>query len=224
MSQNIWEQNRLGLHRQKRRAQLVDSCLRKSAAKIILDLGCAGYATSFISKPERLVVGVEIDLEYLLIAKKKVTNVDFVNASIEYLPFRTGFFQAVSLLEVLEHLDSNTQSKGMKEIDRVLSGNGSIVISVPYKESIIQTKCIHCNQLTPLYGHLRSLDEESVTRTLPSKRYTLVREYHLPNMQIISCRKVFEHLPLWAWLSINNVLGILRKGYWIVLQYNRDTL
>jgi ubiquinone/menaquinone biosynthesis C-methylase UbiE len=222
LSQNIWAQ-RAGLHRQKRRAQLIQSYLKKYAGKRIMDVGCAeGYATSFISAIGAAVIGVEINIEYIKVARSKLRNVEFVNASITSLPFRSGLFDAVCVLEVLEHLNMETQRRGLEEIDKILVCKGTLIISVPFNEAIIQTSCIHCGKTTPLFGHLRSLDESDITKLLPRNRYKLTRTYRLPNLQIISCKGIFESMPLRVWLILNDALGIIRKGYWIVLHYNKE--
>src|SRR5687767_14804681 len=105
MSQNLWEGNRVARHRQRRRAELVRSLLKRSGGKTILDIGSAeGFATSFFSDAGAKICGVEIDLEYIKIAKQKVPEAEFINASIEHLPFKNSSFDAVCILEVLEHL------------------------------------------------------------------------------------------------------------------------
>jgi SAM-dependent methyltransferase len=223
VSQNIWGHKNIALHRQKRRAQVISSYLRRCNAKKILDIGSAeGYATSFISKVGEIVVGIEIDAEYLRVAKDKVKDAEFINASLGNLPFRNEFFDAVCVLEVMEHLDFDTQRKGLKEIDRILCPHGNLIISVPYRENIIQTKCIHCGKETPLYGHLCRLDESYINGILPPHQYRLSKTYRMPNVQMISCKRIFEPLRLRFWLFLNDILGVIRKGYWIILHYRKE--
>jgi len=47
-------------------------------------------------------------------------------------------------------------------------------VTVPYREEIIQTVCIHCAKLTPLYGHLRSYTEATFPE-VPGWSRSLVR-------------------------------------------------
>jgi hypothetical protein len=117
-------------------------------------------------------------------------------------------------------LPVEVQRKGLKEADRVLHPNGSIVISVPYKEQLIQITCIHCKKVTSLYGHLHSLDAEKISSLVPTN-FKLMELYHLPNLQMISCANVLKPLPLFVWIQINNLLGVVRKGYWIILKYQK---
>ncbi|MEM1548929.1 MAG: class I SAM-dependent methyltransferase [Thermoproteota archaeon] len=172
--QNIWELQGSSLHRQVRRAEVVKSMLKNS--KAVLDAGCAeGFITSFISNLPAYVVGIDLDRDSLKIAKVKVKNVDFVQASITNLPFREHVFNAVTCCEVMEHLPNTIIKEGIKEIDRVLSTKGVLLVSVPYREQITYTRCIHCGKLTPLWGHLQSFDENKVSSLLP-KSYRLVKK------------------------------------------------
>jgi ubiquinone/menaquinone biosynthesis C-methylase UbiE len=112
-------------------------------------------------------VGIELDFDNLGIAKQKLEGVFYINGSIDFLPFLDNYFDAATILEVLEHLSTELQTKGLQEANRVLKSQGTLIISVPYKEQITITKCIHCNRDTPLYGHLHTFDENKVTALLP---------------------------------------------------------
>ena len=192
--------------------------LKSCNAKVVLDLGCGeGFITNFISQLPLYTVGADLD-ESIKIAKDKVDRADFVRASIINLPFRNSCFDAITLLEILEHLPDQALYMGIREIDRVLKPKGALIVSVPYRERIIYTRCIHCGRLTPLYGHLRSLDEQKITSLLP-KNYKLLEKTHLPHLELISCYRIMSDLPFRLWFLINNILGAIRKGYWIILKY-----
>lgn len=219
--QNIWELRGSLLSRQLRRAQAVKNMLDHTNAQLVLDIGCAeGFVTSFLSGKLTYVVGIELDEESIKIAKQRVKNADFTRASITHLPFRDKCFEAITLLEVLEHLPDPILKNGIKEVDRVLRMEGFLIISVPYKEQITYTRCIHCGKLTPLWGHLRSMDEERVTTLLPNY-YILTDSLHLPNVALVSLTSIFEKFPFKLWLLLNNLLGKLRKGYWLLLKYKK---
>lgn len=147
-------------------------------------------------------------------------NAEFVCASITRLPFKDKCFEAVTLLEVLEHLPDSILKDGIKEIDRTLNTGGSLLVSVPYKEKITYTRCIYCGKTTPLWGHLRSMDENNVRSLLPP-HYTLISKYTLPNVGLISLSRLFRGLPFKIWFTLNNMLGKIRKGYWLLLKYEK---
>jgi 2-polyprenyl-3-methyl-5-hydroxy-6-metoxy-1,4-benzoquinol methylase len=220
VQQNIWKQKGYLLNRAIRRGQAVKSMLKGSKAKLVLDVGCAeGFITSFLSKLPVYVIGIDVD-ESIEIAKDKVKNTSFIYASITHLPFRSQVFEAVTCLEVLEHLQDQTIDKGIKEIDRVLKSSGTLIISVPYKEEITFIRCIHCGKLTPLWGHIQTFDENKVTNLLPGY-YVLTKKIHMPNVRLISCSPPFRILPYSLWLILNNLLGLIRKGVWIILKYKK---
>lgn len=210
------------LNRQKRRSELVKKCIPTKVIKVI-DIGCAeGFTTSYIMDMHKFVVGVELNFDNLRIAKQKVTGAFFINGSIDFLPFLDNYFDAATVLEVLEHLPTELQIKGLEETNRVLKSQGVLIISVPYKEKITYTKCIHCDQNTPLYGHLHSLDEHKVTALLPSiSLYILEEKFNIPHIVHISCSSILGRLPLSIWIKVNNLLGKFNrlKGYWIILKY-----
>jgi len=220
--QNIWAPSERELYKQKHRAQLTAFYLDPQQSDIILDIGCGeGFVTSHFTEAS-FVVGVEVSKEYLSIAKSKLTwpNVDFICADATALPIRTAVFNKIALLEVLEHLPENSQGKLIHEIDRILKKGGILIISVPYREQITYTRCIHCGKSTPLWGHLHSMDEDKVTNLLPS-HYSLVDHCHFPNVGLISLSRLFKYLPLKLWLIVNNLLGKIRKGYWLLLKYKK---
>jgi ubiquinone/menaquinone biosynthesis C-methylase UbiE len=220
--QNAWNLNGMLLNRQKRRSELVSKCIPSSTKKII-DIGCAeGFTTKYMIDKDRFVVGIEINFDNLRIAKHNVKEVYYINGSIDFLPFTDEFFDATTILEVLEHLPTELQIKGLQEANRVLKSHGTLIISVPYKEQITYTKCIHCNKDTPRYGHLHTLDENKIASLLPQEySFQLKEKFNIPHMVYISCSNVFKHLPLSIWLKLNNLLGKTKilRGYWIVLKY-----
>jgi len=221
-NQNIWELSGREKHRQKRRAQATAFYLNPTPTDLILDIGCGqGFITSHLLKAS-LAVGLDASKNSLSIAKQKLrqSNVEFVCADATVLPIRTATFNKIAMLEILEHLPEETRKKLCQEVDRILKENGILIVSVPYKEKITYTRCVHCGKLTPLWGHLYSMDEGKVKKLL-SDHYILIAKCHLLNVELISTSSIFKLLPTKLWLIINSLLGNLRKGYWIILKYKK---
>jgi ubiquinone/menaquinone biosynthesis C-methylase UbiE len=220
--QNIWELSGRARHRQERRAQVTAFYLQPEEDDIILDVGCGeGFVTSHLLKA-KLVIGLEISEDLIKIAKQKLNanNIQFIRADATAIPLRESSVDKVIMLEVLEHLPIESQQKLCREIDRVLKKGGSLIVTVPYKEQITYTRCIHCGKLTPLWGHLHSMDETKVSELLPPN-YLLAATYHFPNIEIVSTSTFCQKLPLRLWLLLNSMLGKIRKGYWILLKYEK---
>jgi SAM-dependent methyltransferase len=219
LPQDIWKQTGPGYYTQIRRAQIVCGYLRNQGAIRVLDVGCAeGFITYRISESGRCVVGVDIHQACLREAKRRVGRCDFVRSSITNLPFEPDAFDAVCLLEVLEHLPSVIQKKGLSEIDRVLRPGGSLVVSVPYKESIRfierDGNFVPDNEA----GHLHSLDEKNVAALMPGS-YVNVETQVMGAYVVISCSAPLRLLPLELWLPINDILARFKKGTWLIMKF-----
>jgi hypothetical protein len=64
------------------------------------------------------------------------------------------------------------------------------------------------------------MDVEKVSKLLPPG-YMLVAKARFPNLEFVSTLEIFHKLPFTLWFIINNLLGIIKKGYWILLKYKK---
>jgi len=212
----------LEVRKQKLRAETTALLLELKPKDSLLDVGCGdGFVISYFAKAKQ-VVGVDIEISQLKTAKSRVrgSNIDFIWAHGAMLPFRSNSFTKVCVLEVLEHLPSQDQLSLVGEVDRILKSDGIVVVSFPWKEKIEYTRCIHCGKLTPIAGHLHSMDVEKMDALLPRYYFGFARR-HLPNIPLISISRFCEFVPLKVWLILNDLLGIIRKGYWVLLGYQK---
>jgi SAM-dependent methyltransferase len=98
----------------------------------VLDLGCAeGLFVHLASNRGWKVVAVDVDTDSVSAARSRTPEADFALGSGESLPFRSGTFDGVIMLDVLEHVPS--EDLALREVDRVLKQGGKLVISVPHK-------------------------------------------------------------------------------------------
>lgn len=105
---------------------------------IVLDLGCGGgQLVAVLARHGQRVVGVDVSLEWLVVAHRLCgahqENVRLIAALAESLPFADATFSAVASLDVLEHVGN--QQVYLREIDRVLSPGGAAVLSTPNRYS-----------------------------------------------------------------------------------------
>jgi SAM-dependent methyltransferase len=103
--------------------------------KRVLDLGSGeGYGSALLARGARSVVGLDIDPQAVLHARKKYPdpNLDFVCASVSSLPF-AGTFDLVVCFETLEHIEEHEALVG--EARRVLAPDGLFVVSTPDKNA-----------------------------------------------------------------------------------------
>lgn len=113
---------------------------RQQNHETYLDVGCGkGAMLGTLASRYGSVVGLDYTLRYLVFAKKLLeeigaTNVQVVCGSAENLPFAEGAFDAISALDVIEHIPD--QERGLQEMSRVLSPSGFLYLNSPNRFNI----------------------------------------------------------------------------------------
>jgi SAM-dependent methyltransferase len=101
----------------------------------VLDVGCSfGYGSAAIlagGPPGRAVVGVEPDPEHLAVARRRFPWITVLEGDAQALPVPDGIADAVTLLDVLEHVEHADEAIG--EALRVLRQGGVLIASVPHR-------------------------------------------------------------------------------------------
>lgn len=143
----------------------------------LLDIGCAD---GFISSRSESYVGLDVDLGigHLIKGPNKVI------ADAHNLPFRESAFQAVSMMEVLEHFKNPFDA--LLDINRVLEDGGRVYITTPNTSYVyyfmrhLIGKPTHANYLE--LGHIIELDVGSLKRLLKATGFeiTAIRGSLLP--------------------------------------------
>jgi len=96
----------------------------------VLDLGCAfGYGTARIARYYD-TDGLDASPDYIRRARRGAPNARFTLGAAERLPYPDAHFDAVVLLDVLEHVAD--ERAVVAEIARVLRPGGLLVVSVPH--------------------------------------------------------------------------------------------
>jgi SAM-dependent methyltransferase len=99
-----------------------------AAPRLVLDLGCGSGLTLELLGDRHRVVATDLREEGLRAALAADPEAWVVRADAEALPFRDGCFDAVLVLDVLEHVDDR---RALAEARRVLRPGGRIVVTVP---------------------------------------------------------------------------------------------
>jgi len=115
--------------RAQRANKLIPSTLR---AGRILDIGCGSYPyflahTSFAEK---------FAIDQLPLPEKTASDLKIESFTLDLeieprLPFENDYFEAVTLLAVVEHLDPALMAKLFKEVYRVLKPGGMVILTTP---------------------------------------------------------------------------------------------
>ncbi|WKZ25904.1 MAG: class I SAM-dependent methyltransferase [bacterium] len=139
----------------------------------LLDLGFGyGYLEQkVIDKNLNLVLfGIDISHEAV-----KRANVNFKGTFIQQklgskLPFKSGFFDVICALDVLEHLNSIVLRRVMDEIFRVMNKQAKLIVSVPLNESKIDSMN---NQ------HLQIFTEKKLASLLNASGFQITKSKYL---------------------------------------------
>jgi ubiquinone/menaquinone biosynthesis C-methylase UbiE len=217
----IWEvKDPIRLQGERRRAEVTARILRPEPDDIILDVGCGdGYQISYILGRASRIIGIDLSRARLENARKRIRGADLVRASSEQTPFRQQIFDKATCLELLEHLSN--PSVTLQEIESILKEDGILVVSVPYRERIISTECIHCGKPTPLWGHIHSFDERKLASLLPRNLRTIHQIY---TGTVIAAYPLFSFLPTSIWKLIDDVSRFLpgMKPSWLVSKIRKS--
>jgi SAM-dependent methyltransferase len=162
-------------------------------------------------------VGLDLAFDKVREGKKHLNQAEFIQASSQNLPFRNEVFDKVICLELLEHLENPAIT--VDQIDYTLKKKGVLVASVPYRERIFMTTCIHCGKLTPHYGHVQSFDEKKITRLLSRYRTLSIQALGSPLASYI----VFSPLPQRIWRILDRVFTKLpaAKPAWLLIKVQK---
>ena len=115
--------------RTQRANQLIPAELRSGR---ILDIGCGSFPYFLAHTAFREKFGVD----QLPMAKETAVRnqIEFYTLDLNHapkLPFETGYFDAVTLLAVVEHLDPDNMAVLFQESCRVLKPGGMVVLTTP---------------------------------------------------------------------------------------------
>lgn len=100
----------------------------------LLDIGCgAGYHVRHLARKAARVVAADVDSVSLSVARRRsaTRRVAFLRYDGRRLPLADASFDAVTLLDVLEHVENREAL--VAEVARVLRPGGVWIVSVPYR-------------------------------------------------------------------------------------------
>ena len=103
--------------------------LRSRTRGRLLDVGCGRGQFLRRSARHYETYGVDVSEQRVSIARSVSPDSDVRVASAEELPFSDGFFDVVTALDVVEHLE--TPERFFQETSRVLSAGGVVLFSTP---------------------------------------------------------------------------------------------
>ena len=171
-------------------------------AASVLDVGCSSGEWLHYLLQRRVLVrrhlGIDVAGNRIEAARARFPELSLQVSFAETLDIPPESFDVVTCLEALEHIED-----WQSVFDSLFRHAArQVLVSVPYRETIIQTPCIHCAKLTPLYGHLRSYSEESFPQVSGWRRSTAVLRPRNPSRPIlVRIARYFK--PAQRWLLVS---------------------
>ncbi len=196
---------------ERRRLQLLVRLAGLEAGQRLLDIGCgSGWLADQFRRAGAAVTAMDIGLKGVHGARARFPHgVAYHVGDLYHLPFANGHFDALVLSEVVEHLEDVPAALG--EAARVLRPGGRMLMSVPYRENIVEHLCIHCNQLTPANAHLHSFDREAVTALCQGAGFDVVDVRLLANKlsELAGFPLLSARWPYAGWRAVDVLLNRL---------------
>ena len=187
----------------------------------VVDVGCgSGWLSQLCAERGAWVVAADIAPAGVAAARRRYPSIGrYTVADVYHLPLRPGRFDVAVLSEVIEHLED--LDAALAQVRALLRPGGRVLIAVPYRETILQHLCIHCNKLTPANAHLHSFDEPALTRLLQTNGLRPVRRRRLANklLELIGFPHHSRWLPQALWRAVDGAFNLLtgRAGFVVVL-------
>ncbi|WP_066175687.1 class I SAM-dependent methyltransferase [Bacillus marinisedimentorum] len=166
-----WDENAVKMWSEGSRRDIIPLFKRHvkpSGETNVLDIGCGpGHSTTLLQQAGYSPVGIDLSAEMIEKAKNRDNgdNLTFLQADVMQLPFKSGEFDAVTVINVLEWTASPL--KALAEIRRVLKPGGTGLFGIlgptagPRQNSFnrLSGESVICNTMMP--WEFKQLAEEN---------------------------------------------------------------
>jgi len=100
--------------------------------QVVLDAGCGdGWYTARLSEEAKEVHGVDVSSRAIEFAKSINSHASFISDSLVKLPYEDKKFDRIFSFQVIEHIPPDELPSVVKELSRVLTNNGLLIVTVP---------------------------------------------------------------------------------------------
>jgi SAM-dependent methyltransferase len=161
-------------------ALFMDRVIRKVSAPLhglrVLDLGCGTGHLSLLLERRNTVVSYDPALEGVRTTRARRRRPGgFVVGGGEHLPFRDASFDAVLLIDVLEHIPDHRQVA--REVRRVLRADGRVLCMVPENQRLYSA-------IDAANGHVRRYTQEELVDVFAPCTPETLFDYGFPFMRL----------------------------------------
>lgn len=143
----------------------------------VLDYGCGyGYVLgqAMSRKREWQYTGIDFSVKFISKLNRKYPQARFIAGDLSAV--EDNSFDAVLLLEILEHIPSNITLPFLADVRKKLTSTGRLIISVPLYEDIATNTCPcwSCGELGNPNGHVRSYTPTLIQAELQLAGFTIM--------------------------------------------------
>lgn len=180
--------------------EVIDS-LPQTAEKL-LDIGCAAGSLTFLAaslRPNLEIIGVDVSASQVAYARSTIAPVApksrFIAITSSGLPFPNDSFDAVTSVELIEHLSKTENARLLHEVFRVLRPGGNWIITTPNYRSAWPFLEVALNAWSPV-----KYNEQHLTRF---HSQSLREHLEKSGWRVETIRTFFVLSPFFAWVSRN---------------------
>ncbi|MFO7659748.1 MAG: class I SAM-dependent methyltransferase [Candidatus Cloacimonadaceae bacterium] len=199
---------------EKRRNQAIFELSKVKAQDKVLDIGSGrGWFSFYAAEQGAEVTALDLSEENLARIKAINPEVHTAYGDACELPFADEKFDLIAALEVLEHIVD--PKLAVTNWNKLLKPDGRLILTVPYKETIRYTLCIHCNQKTPVNAHLHSFDREYLIKLLNHHGFWVKQTGIFSHKLLAALRlnSLLQWLPFKVWKAIDKCFGVFGRKY-----------
>lgn len=154
-----------------------------------LDIGLGdGYLLEHLSKEGYECYGMDLAEESIAANRKRFEDngleIALYSGNINNMPFNDGNFDIVTASEVLEHLNDEDLSIGIREVYRCLMPGGIFLGTVPADENLRDSVCYcpNCNEVFHRWGHKQSFSKRGLEQIFSNVLFSDIKIFKIPSI------------------------------------------
>jgi GT2 family glycosyltransferase/SAM-dependent methyltransferase len=143
----------------KEKMRAIHRTVPPARASCVLEIGGGQSGLTRQLYPHTAVVNIDLDPSYASRATNRHSDVTFITGDATHLPFSDGFFDVVTMFDVLEHIPDETLAA--REAMRVLRPGGWLLFSSPNEKwkfpyyRVMRRLCPADVEVMAEWGHVR---------------------------------------------------------------------
>ena len=210
---DYWRKEKFSPTEIRRNQSVYALCNIEKGAKV-LDVGSGrGWFSLYAAKQGADVTALDLSEDNLQKIKAVDPRITTVYGDACDVPIKDTKYDLIVALEVMEHL-VNPQA-ALLNWESLLKPGATLLITVPYKETILYSLCIHCNKKTPYNAHLHSFDKAALIKLLQESGYQIT-ESHLflhKLLTLLRINEITKRLPFCIWKHLDRLCALLGDKY-----------